>query len=197
MMKLGNIISESLVILTQRRMCCASGQDPSLRSRMTALALVTLWALPASAVDVSEPAILQMFEAKWDTIEDRMADIFEVGYGQMWLPPPQRADGGSLSVGYDLFDRFDLGRPRNETLYGTETALKTSIAAGPWRERQDVHRLHSQPQRLPQQEHVRFRGARRLSRICALDIAATRYGDFHDPSISYHDRTRSTAACSA
>ena len=42
----------------------------------------------AVAEDASAPAILQMFEARWDTIEDRMADIFEVGYGQMWLPPP-------------------------------------------------------------------------------------------------------------
>ena len=83
------------------------------------------------AVDNSQPAILQMFEARWDTIEDRMADIFEVGYGQMWLPPPQRAGGptNGISVGYDVFDRFDLGKPRNETLYGTETSLKSSIAA--------------------------------------------------------------------
>lgn len=78
---------------------------------------------------VSEPAILQMFEARWDTMEDRMADIFEVGYGQMWLPPPQRADTGDLSVGYDVFDRFDLGKAGDETLYGTETALKTTISA--------------------------------------------------------------------
>ena len=80
--------------------------------------------------DVSQPAILQMFEAKWDTIEDRMADIFQAGYGQMWLPPPERADTGNLSVGYDLFNRFDLGSPRNETLYGTETGLKTTISQG-------------------------------------------------------------------
>jgi glycosidase len=70
-----------------------------------------------------------MFEARWDTIEDRMADIFDVGYGQMWLPPPARADSGNQSVGYDLFNRFDLGSPRNETLYGTETSLKANIAA--------------------------------------------------------------------
>ena len=63
----------------------------------------------ASAEDVSQPAMLQMFEAKWQTIEDRMPDIFQSGYGQMWLPPPERADTGSLSVGYDLFNRFDLG----------------------------------------------------------------------------------------
>ena len=36
---------------------------------------------------------------------------------------------GNFSVGYDLFDRFDLGVPRNETLYGTELSLKTNIAA--------------------------------------------------------------------
>lgn len=83
----------------------------------------------AAAMDASAPAMLQMFEAQWDTIENRMADIFEVGYGQMWLPPPQRADQGNLSVGYDMFDRFDLGSPRNETLYGTETSLKASITA--------------------------------------------------------------------
>src|SRR5262245_24098736 len=61
------------------------------------------------AQDVSQPAILQLVEARWNTLEDRMADIFQVGYGQMWLTPPQRADSGNLSVGYDLFDRFDLG----------------------------------------------------------------------------------------
>ena len=73
--------------------------------------------------------MLEMFEAKWQTIEDRMPDIYQTGYGQMWLPPPERADTGNLSVGYDLFNRFDLGSPRNETLYGTETSLKTEIAA--------------------------------------------------------------------
>ena len=68
-----------------------------------------------------------MFEAKWTTVEDRMADIFDIGYGRMWLPPPSRADSGNQSVGYDVFDRFDLGKPRNETLYGTETSLKTLV----------------------------------------------------------------------
>jgi glycosidase len=98
---------------------------------------IWLWALwvfafgaaQARAVDESAPAILQMYEAKWTTIEDRMADIFQAGYGQMWLPPPQRADSSNFSVGYDLFDRFDLGQPRNETLYGTENTLTANIAA--------------------------------------------------------------------
>jgi alpha-amylase len=83
----------------------------------------------ARAEDSSTPAFLQMFEARWGTIEDRMPDIFATGYGRMWLPPPARADSGGLSVGYDVFDRFDLGKPRNETLYGTETGLKTLVSA--------------------------------------------------------------------
>jgi alpha-amylase len=84
-------------------------------------------ASPARGEDASAPAFLQMFEAKWTTIEDRMADVFATGYGRMWLPPPSRADSGNQSVGYDVFDRFDLGKPRNETLYGTEASLKTLV----------------------------------------------------------------------
>lgn len=107
--------------------------EPQWRHRVVCVwailaAVVLLRAAPdAHAEDSSTPAMLQMFEAKWDVIEDRMADIFVAGYGRMWLPPPARADSGGLSVGYDVFDRFDLGSPRNETLYGTETGLKTLI----------------------------------------------------------------------
>ena len=85
---------------------------------------------PAAAEDVSSPALLQMFEARWDTIEDRLVDVFAAGYGGMWLPPPARADSGGLSVGYDVFDRFDLGRWRNETLYGTERHFRQLVQVG-------------------------------------------------------------------
>ena len=70
----------------------------------------------ASAEDVSAPAMLQIFEARWHTVDNRMADIFKTGYGGLWLPPPARADTGGFSAGYDVFDRFDLGSPRDETL---------------------------------------------------------------------------------
>ena len=75
---------------------------------------------------VSNAPILQMFEASWDTIEDRMADIHEVGYGSMWIPPVGRA-GSVFSVGYDVFDRFDLGRPGDETHYGTENSFANYV----------------------------------------------------------------------
>lgn len=96
-------------------------------TRLMAAALVALCATSLPAQDSSPPPILQIFEARWDTIEDRMADIFEVGYGRLWLPPPARADSGNQSVGYDVYDRFDLGKPGNETLYGTELGLKTVV----------------------------------------------------------------------
>ncbi|MEM6688954.1 MAG: alpha-amylase family glycosyl hydrolase, partial [Planctomycetota bacterium] len=72
----------------------------------------------------SAPAILQWFDGSFDTIEDRTVDIFETGYGAVWLPPPGRADSGNQSVGYDVYDRFELGSPDRPTLYGTETGLK-------------------------------------------------------------------------
>jgi len=138
----------------------------------------------AQAQDVSSPAILQMFEARWDTIEDRMADIFEVGYGQMWLPPPQRADSGGQSVGYDVYDRFDLGKPRNETLYGTETSLQASIASA-----------HNASVRMYTDfipNHNGFRNSNTTGFAAqggypgfVLSAPGDSFGDFHNPAISY------------
>jgi alpha-amylase len=79
--------------------------------------------------DVSAPAILQYFEASYKTIENRVPDVFNAGYGQLLTPPPGRADSGIQSAGYDVYNRFDLGGPGNPTLYGTETGLKALVAA--------------------------------------------------------------------
>ncbi|MFN4243764.1 MAG: hypothetical protein ACK4PI_11075 [Tepidisphaerales bacterium] len=75
----------------------------------------------------SAPAILQWFDGSWRTMERRSADSFRAGYGALWIPPPSRADSGNFSVGYDVYDRFDLGRPNSPTLYGTESGLKAMI----------------------------------------------------------------------
>lgn len=88
----------------------------------------TLGAPRASAQNVSQPAILQWFEGTYKTIEYRTPDYFMAGYGGLWTPPPGRADAGNLSVGYDQYDRFDLGSAGNSTLYGTETGLKSTIS---------------------------------------------------------------------
>src|SRR5262245_55066050 len=79
--------------------------------------------------DVSAPVILQWFDGSYQTIEERAADVFAAGYGVIYTPPPGRADSGDGSVGYDVYDRFDLGSPGHPTLYGTETGLKSAIDA--------------------------------------------------------------------
>ena len=83
----------------------------------------------ARAEDSSAPVILQYFESTYGSIENRMADVYAAGYGQMYTPPPGRADQGNFSVGYDPYDRFDLGYAGNPTLYGTETGLRSTINA--------------------------------------------------------------------
>ncbi|MFM8498300.1 MAG: hypothetical protein ACKOEM_22690, partial [Planctomycetia bacterium] len=93
--------------------------------------LVFAAALPCSATaqNVSAPVILQWFESSWDTIERRTADFHAAGYGGLWTPPPGRAlyteAGGG--IGYDIYDRFDLGGPRDSTLYGTELGYRRVI----------------------------------------------------------------------
>jgi alpha-amylase len=98
--------------------------DLRWRDLAGALALLAGAVHPALALDQSPPPILQWFESSYQTIEERVPDLFLAGYGFVWLPPPSRADQGGLSVGYDAYDRFDLGRPGNPTLYGTEDSLK-------------------------------------------------------------------------
>ncbi len=80
----------------------------------------------AMAYDVSQPAMIQMFESTWVNNQRRAPDLFLAGYGQIWIPPAYRADSGNQSVGYDVYDRFDLGTANNPTLYGTEGTLKRS-----------------------------------------------------------------------
>src|SRR5262245_33073491 len=92
-----------------------------IRACALASALSVLFAPQASAEDVSAPAILQYFESSYGVMEGRLADIHAAGYGSMYTPPPGRAESGNTSVGYDQYDRFDLGSPGNPTLYGTET----------------------------------------------------------------------------
>jgi alpha-amylase len=92
---------------------------------ITGCALCVPW---AGAEDVSAPAMLQYFESRYTTIEQRMPDVFKLGYGAIYTPPPGRADSGNFSVGYDQYDRFDLGQAGNPTLYGTETGLKKVVS---------------------------------------------------------------------
>ena len=76
--------------------------------------------------------MLQYFNTSWREISEKMPEIAEAGYESLWVPPPTKA-GGGFSVGYDLFDRFDLGSRDQKgtvaTRYGTEQELLDLIRA--------------------------------------------------------------------
>lgn len=88
-------------------------------------------ALAASAARAraEDTIMLQYFEAQWDVIRYRMPDVFMAGYDSTWLPPPQRGANStnSTSVGYDLFDRFDLGSDTTPTRYGSESDFRLMV----------------------------------------------------------------------
>ena len=94
-----------------RRWKCATG----------ALILLLLSLIPASA-----EVVLQYFNTTWRELAEKLPELAEVGYGALWLPPPTKGSG-ALSVGYDLWDPFDLGgkdqRGTVRTRYGTEEEL--------------------------------------------------------------------------
>jgi glycosidase len=79
-----------------------------------------------SSVACHGEAMLEIFQLSWNDLVEKMPEIAEAGYTSLWLPPPTK--GGSVfSVGYDVFDPFDLGdknqRGTIATRYGTKAQL--------------------------------------------------------------------------
>ncbi|NCC51147.1 MAG: hypothetical protein EOM20_08025 [Spartobacteria bacterium] len=76
---------------------------------------------------VAEEVILQYFGTSWNEIARRIPELAEAGYTALWLPPPFKAGAGIWSVGFDTYDRFDLGSKNQmgtvQTKYGTEVEL--------------------------------------------------------------------------
>lgn len=75
----------------------------------------------------AEEVVLQYFGTSWNEITRRMPELAEAGYNALWLPPPFKAGAGTWSVGFDTYDRFDLGSKHQmgtvPTKYGTEVEL--------------------------------------------------------------------------
>ena len=70
--------------------------------------------------------MLELFQVNWNDLINKMPEIAEAGYTSLWLPPPAKASS-VFSVGYDLFDPFDLGdknqRGTTANKYGTKDQL--------------------------------------------------------------------------
>ena len=83
-------------------------------------------ATTAPGVDESPPPILQWFESSYQTIEQRMADVFMAGYGFVWLPPPVPRRPGQRSASATTCTTGSISDgPGQPTLYGTEEGLKS------------------------------------------------------------------------
>ncbi len=97
--------------------------------RVGCLGLV-LFLFVAGRTPARGEAMLELFQVNWNELIQKMPEIAEAGYTSLWLPPP--AKGGSVySVGYDLFDPFDLGdknqRGTTATKYGTRDELIKAV----------------------------------------------------------------------
>ncbi|MBR4189638.1 MAG: hypothetical protein IKQ55_06720 [Kiritimatiellae bacterium] len=102
-------------------------------ARHSAVAVLVLSALFPSGVflpSARAEAILQCFNLSHNEIAARIPEIAEAGYSALWIPPPTKANGG-MSVGYDLYDPFDIGstdlRGQYPTRYGTKADLLNLI----------------------------------------------------------------------
>jgi glycosidase len=88
--------------------------------------LLTVLCFLALILPARPEAMVQYFNTSWAEITQKMPELAEVGYESIWVPPPTKA-GSQFSVGYDLFDPFDLGSKDQKggysTKYGTYTEL--------------------------------------------------------------------------
>jgi Alpha amylase, catalytic domain len=128
------IIGPAIILSQAKDTARARAADRACLAFSQLLSIVCCTAsLCASSAALIKPAeadvILQIFESRYTNIEHRMPDIFMAGYDALWIPPVGRASSadGAGSVGYDPFNRFDLGSPGKPTLYGTREQLQELI----------------------------------------------------------------------
>jgi len=68
----------------------------------------------------------------WDHLAAQARALRAVGFSAIWLPPPLKGASGTSSVGYDVYDDYDLGeKPQKGTVptrYGTRDQLGRCVA---------------------------------------------------------------------
>ncbi|HEX3720078.1 MAG TPA: alpha-amylase family glycosyl hydrolase [Verrucomicrobiae bacterium] len=94
--------------------------------RRLQLCLILLLASLAAG-NAGAEAMLELFQMTWNQVAQKMPEIAEAGYDSLWLPNPAKGNSGGYSVGYDVFDPFDLGGANQQgtiaTAYGTQAQL--------------------------------------------------------------------------
>ncbi len=101
---------------------------------------ISLIVIAAAAVFCTIPLVvadvmLQWFETEWDEMYRKIPLVAEIGYDYIWAPPPTKAPTGLGTkwgnVGYNLYDRFDVGdipqRGSYATRYGSRGSLVNMV----------------------------------------------------------------------
>ena len=71
-------------------------------------------------------AMLELFNVSWSDLIQKMPEIAEAGYTSLWLPPPAKGSS-SFSIGYDVFDAFDLGDKNQRGTVATHWGTKAQL----------------------------------------------------------------------
>jgi len=84
--------------------------------------------------------IIQYFEwylpsdgTLWQKVSQQTAELKKTGITSVWLPPAYKGAGGGKSVGYDVYDMYDLGefdqKGSVRTKYGTREEYLSAVKA--------------------------------------------------------------------
>jgi len=94
--------------------------------RVTLAVMLLLFCLAPVRQGRGEP-VLELFQQTWPQITAKLPELAEAGYGAIYVPNPAKGNSGGFSVGYDVFDPFDLGSTNQQgtvaTMYGTQAQL--------------------------------------------------------------------------
>lgn len=67
----------------------------------------------------------------WKLCSAKASELFQTGINMVWLPPAYKGDNGATSVGYDVYDTYDLGEFNQKgsvpTKYGTKTEYLNAV----------------------------------------------------------------------
>jgi len=72
--------------------------------------------------------------AWWDFVATKLPELEKAGFTALWLPPASKgANIGGMSMGYDVYDYYDLGKYEQKgslkTWFGSEEELRSLIKA--------------------------------------------------------------------
>src|SRR4051812_39497400 len=88
--------------------------------------------LPGYFKGVPSPGPGSNVDDWWDHIARQAKALRDAGFTAVWLPSPLKANGGTFSDGFDVFDDYDLGskdqKGTTRTRFGTREQLERCVA---------------------------------------------------------------------